>query len=678
VGAFDLACDVTCDLALALAFVAAGSGSSNRAAVAVAFQLFSWQPALVRHRLNAAVLLKGLTMPKRCLCYAAAVLLVLMISQPMNSQQHSQPSDASHAAAAQKFAALSDQFMKDSLAWSPVSASAAGYHSHMDPRSGRPIALDALLDDFSPESFATQRDFYTNWRERFHKETPPSSLDPEDAADWQLIDDQIGLNLLEFDHIQSYKHNPTVVVELIGNALFLPLTQNYASRDVRVGHVLSRVKQIPRLLAQVQPYLSDSDSVWISTAVDENAGNIDLMEHTLAAEIPSGSPQKAEYDAVAPPAVKSLRDFSTWLQNSLAKQPSNFTWRLGKDFYDRKFALVMETSVTPEEVLANAEQDMKSVRAEMLQIAIPLHAQMYPDHADHSNLDEHDRQNLIIYEVLEKISDQHPTADQLQATIEADLAGITKLIREKKIVTLGSRDNLKVIPTPPFERGIYSVAGFHSAPPLEPQAEAQYWVTPIDPQTPAAKVESKLREYNDFTLQWLSIHEALPGHYVQFEHLNNIQPERRRLLRSLYANGAYVEGWAEYIAQVMMDEGFLDNDPRFRMVMRKIRLRVISNAILDIKMHTMNMTDRQAFDLMTTESFQTQAEAEGKLLRVKLSSTQLPTYYVGIREWFALRQKYQAAAGKNFNLLEFHDLVLDEGPLPVPVVEKLVMPSAKQ
>ena len=617
-------------------------------------------------------------MPRRCLFCAAAVLLTLMISQRSKSQQQSQPSDGARAAASKKFAALSDQFMKDSLALAPTSASAAGYHTHLDAKTGKIIALDAELDDLSLESIAQQRAFYTNWRERFHKETPPSTLDPENAADWQLIDDQIGLNLLEFDRIQSYKHNPTVVVELIGNALFLPLTQNYAPHDVRIGQVLSRVSQIPRLLAQVQPYLSDSDPVWISTAVDENAGNIDLIEHLLAGEIPARSPLKPKYDAVAPPAIKSLREFSAWLQNSLAKQPSNLTWRLGKELYDQKFALVMESSVTPEDVLASAEQDMKSVRAEMLQIAIPLHKQMYPDHNDHSNLGEHDRENLIIQEVLLKISDHHPSPSQLQPTIEADLVGITKFIREKKIVSLGSGDNLKVIPTPPFERGIYSVAGFHSAPPLEPKAEAQYWVTPIDPEMPAAKVESKLREYNDFTLQWLSIHEALPGHYVQAEHANNIQPERRRLLRSLYANGAYVEGWAEYIAQVMMDEGFLDNDPRFRMVMRKIRLRVISNAILDIKMHTMNMTDQEALDLMTKESFQTQAEAEGKLLRVKLSSTQLPTYYVGIREWFALRQKYQAAAGKNFNLLKFHDLVLDEGALPVPVVEKLVMPSAKR
>src|SRR6204780_3945922 len=337
----------------------------------------------------------------------------------------------------------------------------------------------------------------------------------------------------------------------------------------------------------------------------------------------------------------------------------------------------MEKPVTPPEVLARAEQDMKSVRAEMLQIALPLHAQMYPDHNDHSDLAEHDRQNLIIQEVLHKISDHHSSRDQLQPAIEADLAGITKFIREKQIVSLSSRDNLKVIPTPPFEPAIFSVAGSHSAPPLEPQAEAQYWVTPIDPQMPEAKAESKLREYNDFALQWLSIHEALPGHYIQFEHLNNIEPERRRLLRSLYANGAYVEGWAEYIAQVMMDEGFLNRDPRFRMVMRKIRLRVISNAILDIKMHTMGMTDAQAMELMTQDAFQTQAEAEGKLKRVNKSSTQLPTYYVGLREWLAFRKKYQSAAGANFDLLKFHDHVLDEGPLPVPVVEKLVMPSAR-
>jgi uncharacterized protein (DUF885 family) len=521
-----------------------------------------------------------------------------------------------------------------------------------------------------------QRDFYQQWRNRFHRETPAAALNPEDAADWQLIDDQIGLNLLEFDKIQNYRHNPTVAVELIGNALFLPLTQDYAPLDVRLGHVLSRVQQIPHLLDQVKQYLSDVDPVFTKTAIEENDGNVDLIENTVAQQIPLNSKLKIEYDQVAPPAIAALKQFSEWLTAHFSQQPASRSWRLGKELYDQKFRLVMETSVTPEQVLADAEQGLQSVRAEMLQLALPMHKQMYPDHNDHSDLSPHDRQNLIISEVLQKISDDHPKRDQLQSAIEADLESIKQFIRDKKVVSLGSRENLKVIPTPMFMRGIYSVAGFHSAPPLEPQAEAEYWVTPIDPKMPDDKAESKLREYNNYTLKWLTIHEALPGHYVQFEHLNNIQPERRRLLRSLYANGAYVEGWAEYIAQVMMDEGYMGNDPRFRLVMRKIRLRLLANTILDVKMQTMGMTDEQAMDLMTKDAFQTQAEAEGKLRRAKLSSTQLPTYYVGIREWFVFRKKYQDAAGKNFDMLKFHDRVLDEGPLPVPIVEQLVMPSA--
>jgi uncharacterized protein (DUF885 family) len=608
-----------------------------------------------------------------CATLGALIFMPLLPSMP---REGNSTTSAASTPASQKFAELSDRFMKDSLALSPSTASSAGYHKHVDPKTGKTIELDAQLDDARLQSIAEQRAFYAGWRERFRRETPPSSLGPQDAADWQLIDDQIGLSLLEFDKIQNYRHNPTVPVELIGNALFLPLTQNYAPHDVRVGHVLSRVRQIPRLLDQVKAYLSDTDPIFIKTAIDENDGNIDLIQTTIAQEIPAGSALKAEYDQVAPPAVAALKDFSKWLQDDLGKRPTHRTWCLGKELYDQKFRLVMETDVTPEQLLADAEQELKAVRAEMLQLALPMHAKMYPTHGDHPDLNGRDRENKIIGEVLDRISEEHPRRDQLQQTIEANLEGIKQFIREKKIVSLPTRDNLKVIPTPPFMRGIYSVAGFHSAPALEPQAEAEYWVTPIDPKTPDDKAESKLREYNNFTLEWLSLHEALPGHYVQFEHLNSIQPESRRLLLSLFGNGAYIEGWAEYGAQVMMDEGFLNNDPRFRMMMRKIRLRLLANTILDVRMQTMGMTDAQALDLMTKDTFQTQAEADGKLLRAKLSSTQLATYYVGLRGWLTLRKHYQDAAGKNFNMLKYHDLVLDQGPLPVPVVGKLVMPTA--
>ena len=574
-----------------------------------------------------------------------------------------------------KFSQLEDQFVKESLAISPVSASQAGYHKHVDAKTGRTVELDAELDDVSPAAIAAQKKFYLEWREKFRSQTPLASLSAEDAADYRLIDDQIGLNLLEFDQIQNYRHNPTGYVELLGDAMFLPLTQSYAPKDVRVGHVVSRIGQFPRFIEQVKSQLVDADPIFISTALEENEGNINLVD-SVANDVSANPQLKAQYERVAPAAKKALSDFNEWMKNDLAKRPANGrTWRLGPEFYAVKFRYVMETSINPAQLLKDAEAELARTRAEMLQIALPLYKQMYPGQDEYASLPQHQRENKIIPVVLDKISDEHPRRDQLMDAVKADLEGIKQFIREKKIVALSSRDNLKVIPTPEFMRGIFSVAGFHNAPPLEPTAEAQYWVTPIDPKTPEAKAESKLREYNNYTLKWLTIHEALPGHYIQFEHADDVEPLTRRLVRNLFGNGCYVEGWAEYIADVMTQEGYLDSSPKFRLMRMKVWLRAVSNTILDIRMQTMNMTDAQAMDLMRNETFQTQAEAEGKLQRAKLSSTQLPTYFVGTRQWWALRKKYQAAKGSAFTLEEFHNRALDQGPLPIEYLEKVILPQ---
>ena len=575
----------------------------------------------------------------------------------------------------ENFAKLSEEFIHETLALSPSSASQAGYHKHLDPKTGKTIALDSLLDDVSAEGVATQRSVYTKWRERFHTETPVATLGAEDAADWRLIDDQIGLSLLELDRIQNYKHNPTAYVELLGSAYFQPLTDEYAAEDVRLGDVLSRVAATPKFLDQARSVLVDADPIFVRVAVEENAGNVDLIQQTIAAAVQKHPELKARFDKVAPPAEKALQDFSLWLQDDLAKRKTDRTWRLGKEFYAEKFRLVMETDVTPDQVLAEAEAAFKKTRAEMLELALPLHKQYYPDHDDHANLSQQERENTIIGEVLKKIADDHPKRDELMQTAKDDLVGIRQFIIDKKIVSLKSRDNLEVIATPEFERGIYSVAGFHSAPPLDPNAEAEFWVTPISPSTSEASAESRLREYNNWVLKWLCIHEALPGHYVQAEHANDIQPETRRLVRSLYGNGAYVEGWAEYGAQVMMRQGFANSDPRYRLSYLKVWLRAVGNSILDIRMQTMGMTDEEAMHFMMDDAFQTRAEAEGKLQRAKLSSTQLPTYFVGTTEWWRLRKAYEAAKGKDFNLAEFHDRALDEGALPVPWLKDILLPK---
>src|SRR5260221_1244161 len=586
----------------------------------------------------------------------------------MSSRKKSQSGSA-------KFSALCDRFVKDSLALSPVGASQAGYHKHIEPKTGKTIALDAELDDVGAAAVAAQVQFYRHWRSRFQTETPVAALNSEDAADFRLIDDQIDLALLELEHIQNYKHNPTGYVELLGNGLFLPLTQDYAPKDVRLDHVISRIAQIPRFLDQAKLQLVDADPVFISTAVGENEGNVGQVD-AVAAEISKGSPLQAKYDEVAPAAKKALTDFNDWMKGELAKRPTNGrTWRLGSEGYAQKFRYVIEPSVERKQLLADAEAELARNRAEMLEIALPLYKEMYPSQDDYASLSQHERENKIIPAVLNKVGEEHPKRDDLMEAVKDDLDGIKQFIREKKIVALNSRDNLKVIATPEFMRGIYSVAGFHSAPPLEPTAEAQYWVTPIDPKMPDARAESKLREYNNYTLKWLTIHEALPGHYIQAEHADDVQPVTRRLVRNLFGNGAYVEGWAEYIADVMTNEGYLDSNPKFRLMRKKVWLRATANTILDIRLQTMEMTDQQALDLMLNECFQTQAEAEGKLLRAKLSSTQLPTYFVGTRQWWTLRKKYEAAKGGAFTLEEFHNRALDQGPLPLEYLEKILLPG---
>jgi uncharacterized protein (DUF885 family) len=604
----------------------------------------------------------------------SSLLLLLALGVVLPARGQNMKSDDEKAQANPKFSALEDQFVKASLALSPVNASQAGYHKHVDG-AGKTIRLDAQLDDVGAQAVAGQVRFYREWRERFRKEAPVSSLNAEDAADARLIDDQIALNLLEYESIQNYRHNPTAYVELLGNGLFLPLSQEYDSKKARLKDVLSRVGEIPRFLEQAKSQLLDSDPVFISTAVDENEGNIGLLD-TIAGEVQSDPELKTQYDKVAPAAKKALTEFNEWMKNDLAKRATNGrTWRLGQELYAQKFRYVMETSIDPAQLLADAESRLKEVRAQMLEIALPLYREMYPGQDEYSSLAAHERENKIITAVLDKVSEEHPKRDQLIEAVKGDLEGIKQFIRDKKIVALSSRDNLKVIPTPEFMRGIYSVAGFHNPPPLEPTAEAQYWVTPIDPKMAESKAESKLREYNNYTLKWLTMHEALPGHYIQFEHADDVEPVTQRLVRGLFGNGAYVEGWAEYICDVMMDAGYLDNSPKFRLMRLKVSLRSMVNTILDIRMQTMNMSDQEALDLMMKDAFQTQAEAEGKLLRAKLSSTQLPTYFVGTRQWWTLRKKYEAAKGSAFNLEEFHNRALDQGPLPLEYLEKIMLPG---
>jgi uncharacterized protein (DUF885 family) len=281
--------------------------------------------------------------------------------------------------------------------------------------------------------------------------------------------------------------------------------------------------------------------------------------------------------------------------------------------------------------------------------------------------------DTIIREVLGKISERHTARENYFKDAERDLAEVRAFVHAKGLLTLPQGDNLKVIETPAFMRGIYSVGGFNPAPAMQPDLGAFYWLTPIPAEWPAERIESRLREYNFYGLKLLTIHEAIPGHYVQFEYANRVQPPDRQLLRSIYSNGPYVEGWAVYATEAVLDAGYLDNDPHLRLTFLKQQLRMIANTILDVKLHTMNMTDEQALDLMMQQCFQEKEEAEGKLQRAKLSSVQLPTYFTGWKQWWRIRKAVEEKQGSGFRLADFHERALRAGAIAMPALERALL-----
>jgi uncharacterized protein (DUF885 family) len=552
----------------------------------------------------------------------------------------------------QPFIELAEEFIYTSLANAPTSATQYGYHRHGN------VELDSMLDDFSPSAIERQRRWYQDLRLRLQRASDIEKLSPQDRADLDIVHDQISLALLELQTIQNYRHNPTLYVELIGNALYTPFILEYTDRNKRYEHILARLQAVPRLLQQARQNLTTAPRIWTEVAIEENKGNVALIDGQMRTQAPEHL--RPRYDEAAKTAIDALQSFTIFLRSDLINRTSD--WRLGPEKYAQKFRYVIATDQPADTVLSAAEQQMDSIRDEMYRIAL----QMNGGRPSQGEAD------ATIRLALDRIALKHATPETYFADARRDLEEARQFVRSKDLLALPARDNLQVIETPEFMRGIYSVGGFNSAPALEPQLGAFYWLTPIPKDWPAERIESKLREYNLYGMKILTIHEAMPGHYVQLEYANQIQPQLRRVLRSVFGNAPYVEGWAVYATDLVLEQGYMNQNPEMRLSWLKHLLRVVANTILDIRLQTKGMSDKEAISLMMDKAFQEREEATGKLQRAKLSSAQLPTYFVGYRDWLRLRSRMQAENTSAFNLKQFHESALRAGAVPLPVLSRLL------
>ncbi len=377
------------------------------------------------------------------------------------------------------------------------------------------------------------------------------------------------------------------------------------------------------------------------------------------------SDSRARLEAAIETARAAIDEHQAWLEEELLPR-ANGDFRIGAELYDRKLAFALNSSLSRREIRTLAEREYELVRNEMYEIAKQVYAGMHPYTTFPDDPDEAYKQ-AIIRAALEKAYHKLPQRDALVDIARQYLQQASDFVVEKNIVTMPA-EPVEIIVMPEFQRGV-ALAYLSPPGPLDRDQKAFYAVAPMPADWTDAQVESFLREYNLYSIQNLTIHEAVPGHYLQFA-LSNRHPSA---LRSALWSGTFVEGWAVYAERVMIDAGYLDDDPLMRLINRKWYLRAITNAIIDSAIHVDGMTQDEAMKLMIEGGFQEEREAAGKWVRAQLSSAQLSTYFVGYQDHKALRAAVEAAWGGEFTLRRYHDQLLSYGSPPVRFVRALVL-----
>jgi uncharacterized protein (DUF885 family) len=336
------------------------------------------------------------------------------------------------------------------------------------------------------------------------------------------------------------------------------------------------------------------------------------------------------------------------------------SFRIGKELYEQKFALEIQSTSTAEQTYRKA----LAARDELLARMDGLADQLWPRTMG-SAAKPADRIKKIGM-VIAKLSDHHTTRENFFPEIRRQIPILQDWVTSHNLLTLDPGKPLEVRETPVYQRGVAG-ASIDAPGPYRPRDKTWYNVTPMDGMS-AQQAESSLREYNDWMLQILNMHEAIPGHYAQLMYANR-SPS---LVKSLFGNGAMIEGWAVYGERMMLDAGYGDNAPEMWLMWCKWNLRSVTNTILDYSVHVLGMTEEQAIDLLVRQAFQTPQEAVEKWRRVQLSSVQLTSYFSGYSDIMELREKRRRELGERFDLKQFNEQFLSYGNAPVRVISQLM------
>ncbi len=548
-----------------------------------------------------------------------------------------------------EFQKIAHDYIERELETNPEEATELGDHR-----------FDGRLTDYSPEARAKELATQKEFRDKLNA-IDGSQVTGANNVDFRILKENIDYKIFQAEELKEPDWNPLVYNQSLANSLYLLVARDFASPEKRIPNLRQRMEGIPRVIAQAKANLQHPPRVHTETAIEQTQGAINLVREGLAPLLDRVPQMKKELAPLQEKAAAALEDYKKWLEKDLLPR-SDGDFRLGREKFRKKLRFALASDLSMEEIMKRAQTDLQQTQTAIYEAALPLYKKYFPNADDKKLADKH----KVTAAVLDKLAEQHPDDATVVGYAQKIVAEATDFVKQHNLVTVPDVP-LDVIAMPEFKRGV-AIAYCDSPGPLEKNGKTFFAVAPTPKDWTKERKESFFREYNNYMIRDLTVHEAMPGHYLQLAHANEFRAPT--LVRAIFQSGTFIEGWAVYCEQMMAEQGY--GGPEAKMQQLKMRLRAIANAILDQSIHAGNMSEQEAMDLMTKEAFQQEGEAVAKWKRARLTSAQLSTYFVGVSEHLDLRDKAKSKAGALFDQEKYNDQVTSFGSPPVKYVRELM------
>jgi uncharacterized protein (DUF885 family) len=573
----------------------------------------------------------------------AFCLLPFAFCLPSEGETAMQKDEDKSALAAARFPKLVEEYFNDLYARHPSVAAESGLH-----------AWDAQLEDFSNAAISDEVAAIKKFQARLQR-IPPLELGLSDIMDYQILASNMKSRLLELEQIKSYEHNPGVYNDVLSGALLQVAAFDYAPLDSRLRYIIAKEKLVPRFLDAARSNVHNPPAVFLKVGIEGFKGTLDFVQNDLpkAFAAVKDARLQAEFKKSTQVAADALAKYLKHLQE--VKPDPAATFAIGRENYEAKLRYDEGIDIPVDTLLKIAYRELTKTQDEFRKTAARIDAKRDPQ------------------AVWADIQRDHPKAGTLVQEASKQLDALVKFITEKQIVTLPTDQRPVVAPTPDFMR--WSTASMSTPGAFErPAVQARYLITDVDPKWTEKQKEEYLASINYEQLWTTSIHEAYPGHYVQMMYLRQVASPVRKT--SAIAPGSFVEGWAHYTEQMMIEEGFGNNDPKLKMGQLADALLRLCRFVVGIREHTEAMTVNQATRYFMDNAYMGETPSRIEAERGTFDPTYL-VYTVGKLAILKLRDDYRRYRRQEFSLQEFHDKLLQNGNAPLWVHRQLLMPGDK-